>query len=235
MHTNKLLGSIMELVQASTHLLDSSPLKGISRGLIYYVHTGRNAWHSTWVTQYANGCMHTTFESAKEYAEKRRTRGTVFYIKQLPCLIFRSQNTCVLVTEINNRNPLSGYSPDATTDDVAYGLNKIEGALNNYLKIGAPINGVAMSFLPNSRFWNVRPSPRDSVIILASNNPAMPVEKVPSDSLLAYKSYSIGGNYYLGWSGIESEIKRLAVLQLYRKAKPNKSSKTDAQKTRASS
>ncbi len=225
----------MELVQASTHLLDNSPLKGISRGLMYYVHTGRNAWHSTWVTQYANGCMHTTFESAKEYAEKRRTRGTVFYIKQLPCLIFRSRNTCVLVTEINNRNPLSGYSPDATTDDVAYGLNKIEGALNNYLKIGAPINGVAMSFLPNSRFWNVRPGPRDSVIILASKNPAMSVEKVSSDSLLAYKSYSNGGNYYLGWSGIESEIKRLAVLQLYRKAKPNKSSKKDAQKARTSS
>ena len=90
----------MELVQASTHLLDSSPLKGISRGLLYYVHTGRNAWHSNWVTQYANGCMHTTLESAKEYAEKRRTRGTVFYIKQLPCLVFRSKDTCVLVTEI---------------------------------------------------------------------------------------------------------------------------------------
>jgi len=215
----------MELVQASTHLLDSNPLKGISRGLVYYVHSGRNAWHSTWVTQYANGCMHTTFESAKEYAEKRRARGTVFYIKQLPCLIFRSQNTCVLVTEINSRSPLSGYSPDAKDDDVGYGFNKIEGALDNYLKIGAPINGVAMSFLPNSRFWNVRPGPRDSVVILSCKNPALSVEKVSSDSLLAYKSYSNGGNYYLGWSSIGSEIKRLAVLKLYRKAKPNKSSK----------
>lgn len=225
----------MELVQASIHRLDSSPLKAISRGIIYYVHTGRNAWHSTWVTQYANGCMHTTLQSAKEYAEKRRARGTVFYIKQLPCLIFRSQITCVLVTEINNKNPLSGYSSDATTDDVAYGLNKIEGARNNYLKIGASINGVAMSFLTNSRFWNVRPGPRDSVIMLSSMNPALSVEKVSSDSLLAYKSYSNGGNYYLGWSGIESEIKSLAILQLYRKAKPNQSSKRDAQKTRASS
>jgi len=52
----------MELVQASTHLLDSSPLKGISKGLVYYFHTGRNAWNSTWVTQYANGCMHTTLK-----------------------------------------------------------------------------------------------------------------------------------------------------------------------------
>lgn len=210
----------MELLEASTHLLDNSPLKGITRGLLYYVHTGRNAWHSTWITRYASGCMHTTLESAKEYAEKRRTRGTVFYIKQLPCLIFRSRNTCVLVTEINNHNPLSGYSPDATTNNVAYGLSKIEGARDNYLKIGAPINGVAKSFLPNSRFWNLRPAPKNSIIILSCKNPALSVEKVTSDRLLAYKSYSNGGNYYLGWSITESVIKRLAVLQLYRKAKP---------------
>ncbi|MCC4262505.1 hypothetical protein LO767_12475 [Halopseudomonas aestusnigri] len=139
------------------------------------------------------------------------------------------------MTEINNRNPLSGYSVNATTEEVAYGYKKIEGALNNYLKVGSPLNGVAMSFLPNSRFWNVRPSPRDSIIILGSTDPSIPIEKVSSDNLHAYKSFSHGGNYYLGWSSIESEIKRLAVLQLYRMAKPNKSSKKDAQKVRASS
>jgi|TARA_B100000929_G_C15501457_1_gene417556 hypothetical protein len=179
--------------------------------------------------------MHSTLESAKNYAEKRRTRGTVFYIRQLPCLIFRSRKQTILVTEINNRNPLSGYSVNATTEEVAYGYKKIEGALNNYLKVGSPLNGVAMSFLPNSRFWNVRPSPRDSIIILGSTDPSIPIEKVSSDNLHAYKSFSHGGNYYLGWSSIESEIKRLAVLQLYRMAKPNKSSKKDAQKVRASS
>jgi len=223
------------LNQISVPSLEDSPVQGISRGLVYYVHTGRNAWHSTWVTQYYPGCMHSTLESAKNYAEKRRTRGTVFYIRQLPCLIFRSRKQTILVTEINNRNPLSGYSVNATTEEVAYGYKKIEGALNNYLKVGSPLNGVAMSFLPNSRFWNVRPSPRDSIIILGSTDPSIPIEKVSSDNLHAYKSFSHGGNYYLGWSSIESEIKRLAVLQLYRMAKPNKSSKKDAQKVRASS
>jgi hypothetical protein len=210
----------MELKQISPHLIDNNQLKGISRGLIYYVHTGRNAWHSTWVTRYTNGCMHTTLESAKEYAETKRTRGTVFYIKQLPCLIFRSQNTCVLITEINNENPLSGYSPNAITNEIPYGHDKIEESLDNYLKIGAPTNGVALSFLPSSRFWNVRPSPKDSVIILSNNKPDLSIEKVSSDCLLEYKSSSSGGNFYLGWFKAESEVKRLAVLQIYRKAKP---------------
>lgn len=218
----------MELEQASIYQLDASPVRGISRGLIYYVHTGRNAWHSTWVTQYTKSCMHTTLKSAKEYAEKKRTRGTVFYIKQLPCLVFRSQKICILVTEINSKNPLSGYSSEATTDDVAYGLTKIEGALDNYLKIGAPINGLAMSFVSDSRFWNIRPNRSDSIIILSNMNSALSVEKTSSDSLQAYKSYSHGGNYYLGWSSIESNIKREAILRLYRTAKPKKQAKIQA-------
>ncbi len=213
----------MQLEIVTPEKLGSSPVKGISRGLIYYVHTGRNAWHSTWVTQYANGCMHTTMDSAKEYAERLRTSGTVFYIKQLPCLIFRCKKKAVIVTEINNTNPLCGYSIFATTDEVPFGSKKIEGALDNYLMIDAPINGVAMSFLSGSRFWNLRPSSRNSVITLSSSNPYIPIEKVKSDTLLAYKSFSNGGNYYLGWSTIESTIKRTAILQLYRKAKPNKS------------
>lgn len=218
----------MQLQLTLPQNLDSDTVKGISRGLIYYVHTGRNAWHSTWVTQYSPGCMHTTAESAKVYVEKLRTRGTVFYIKQLPCLVFRAKGVAVIVTEINSNNPLSGYSPDATVSEVAKGLIKIDGALNNYLKIGAPLEGVAMSFLPNSRFWNNRPSPKNSVIILAANDPSVKVEKVKSDKLLSYKSFSNGGGYYLGWSPIESYIKRTAVLALYRHAKPNKSKHSDS-------
>ena len=218
----------MQLELISPHSLESNTVKGISRGLIYYVHTGRNAWHSTWVTQYSPGCMHTTLSSAKEYAEKLRERGTVFYIKQLPCLVFRGIGCAVIITEINNNNPLSGYSPTATSNEVAVGSKKIEGALNNYLKIGAQLNGIAMSFLPNSRFWNHRPSPRNSVVVLATKNEAVSVEKVKSDKLLSFKSFSNGGNYYLGWSSVEPHIKRTAVLNLYRQAKPNKSKHSDS-------
>lgn len=202
----------MKLELISPHSLESNTVKGISRGLIYYVHTGRNAWHSTWVTQYSLGCMHTTLGSAKKHAEKLRERGTVIYIKQLPCLVFRGVGYALIITEINNNNPLSGYSPTATSSEVTVGSEKIDGALNNYLKIGAPLEGVAMSFLSNSRFWNNKPSPRNSVIVLATKNEAVSIEKVKSDNLLSFKSFSNSGNYYLGWSSIEPHIKRTAVL-----------------------
>lgn len=215
----------MELTQENFRFLPELPVTGVSKGVIYYVFSGRNAWHSTWITRYSAGCMHTTLESAKKYAEKRRVRGTVFYIKQLPCLIIRSNNKCVLITEINNDNPLCQYSPNATTSHVAYGLQKIENALDNYMKIGTPLNGLVLSFRPDSRFWNARPSTEDSVIILSSENSVLPVEKSNTDHLLAYKSYSHGGNYYLGWSKSDSVIKRCAILKLYKIFKPNKPKK----------
>lgn len=218
----------MKLEQASPQSLESSLVTGISRGLIYYVCTGRNAWHSTWVKKYSPGCMHTTIESAKEYAEKLRARGTVFYISQLPCLVFRCKGSAVIITEINNNNPLSGYSADAITKEVAAGFKKIDGAVDNYLKIGSPIDGAAMSFLPSSRFWKHRPSPKNSIIILAINDGSVSIEKVSSDNLLSYKSFSNGGDYYLGWSLFESQTKRVAVLALQRQAKPNKSKHSDS-------
>lgn len=199
--------------------IESDTAKGISGGMVYYVHTGRNAWHSTWVTQYSPGCMHTTLSSAKEYAEALRTRGTVFYIRQLPCLVFRGHGITIVITEINNNNPLGGYSPDATIQDVAAGTKKMKSALDNYLKIGAPLVGVGMSFLPDSRFWIRKPSPRNSVVVLASKNEAISIEKAKSDSLLSWQSFSNGGYYCLGWRSIESHIKRTAVLALYRQAK----------------
>jgi hypothetical protein len=212
----------MKLEQTSLQSLESSPVTGISRGLIYYVCTGRNAWHSTWVKNYSPGCMHTTVESAKEYAENLRTSGTLFYISQLPSLVLRSNGAAVIITEINNNNPLSGYSAGAITKEVVAGFKKIDGALDNYLTIGAPLNGAALSFLPSSRFWNQRPSPKNSIIILSVNDGAVLIEKVNSDKLLSYKSFSSGGNYYLGWSSIDSLIKRSSVLALHRQAKPNR-------------
>jgi hypothetical protein len=57
-------------------LFDKVIKKGVRK--IYYVSSGRNAWWSTWVKQYNSGCMHTTLDGAKKYAEKMRTNGSVF-------------------------------------------------------------------------------------------------------------------------------------------------------------
>ncbi len=212
----------MELKQVSAELLEREPVKHISHGLLYYVLTGRNAWHSKWITQYADGCMHTTLDSAKGFAESRRTSGTVFYIKHLPCLIFRSLKQNLMVTEINNKNPLSGYSPDATTGDVGRGREKIKGALDNYLCVGAPLYGVAMSFSPTSRFWNVTPALRDSIIILSNKDQDISIEAADFSSLKSYQSFSHGSGYRLGWLSQEPSTKGTAISQLYKDAIPAK-------------
>ena len=50
--------------------LTKTQITGIHSCALYFVTTGRNAWHSTWVQQYTNGCMHSSIASAKQYTEK---------------------------------------------------------------------------------------------------------------------------------------------------------------------
>ncbi|MBW4934875.1 hypothetical protein [Marinobacter sp. F4206] len=126
------------------------------------------------------------------------------------------------MTEINSRNPLAGYSPDATLKEAPSGATKINGAIDNYMAIGAPLNGVALSFMSDSRFWNVRPSPKNSVILLSCFDSGLQVEALPSGGLKAFKSISNGGNYYLGWAKKESDVKSVGVLNLAKKVKPHK-------------
>ena len=210
----------MELKIILPQNLKSGPVSEITTGVIWYVYTGRNAWHRTWGTYYGKGCMHTTLDSAKAYAERRRTKGSSFYIDLLPCMVFRSKESLLVITEISASNPLSGYSCNATTKDVPYGGEKIEGALDNYLHIGAPIEGIALSFLPDSRFWNVRPA--NPVIFLTHQTPSTEIEKIRLDTLSTLKSASFGGGYYLTWTKrSKAEIKNSAVLELFRKAKIN--------------
>ena len=53
---------------------------------IYYLVTGRNAWHSTWVQHFYKRCISTDYRDLENDAEKRRGAGTVFYIEELPAL-----------------------------------------------------------------------------------------------------------------------------------------------------
>lgn len=207
----------MQLLQTHESLLNNeSAVKSISKGLLYYVSTHRNAWHSTWIGRYSTGCMHTTLESAKEYAEQHRVRGTVFIIKQLPCLVYKCQDICLIVTEINTSRPLLGYNLDI--NEAKQG-EVVESESNSYLKIGAPLNRIVMSFLPSSRFWYAKPNPMNSIIMMASRKHILPLEKLKSQNLLSYSSFSNGGNYYLGWTSFNSKLKKSAVKEIHRKVK----------------
>ena len=181
----------MMLTQLPISRIGLDPVSEISIGILYYVHSGRNAWHSTWIKRYLPGCMHTTIYSAKDYAEGKRARGTVFYIKQIPCIYFKTQNETLIITEINNDNPLSGYSPDATTDLAPQGAAIVAGARNNYLKLGVPLQYAGLSFEHNSRFWRTMP-PLDNSVITLSAGPRLRIEKMTRADTTAFKSYALG-------------------------------------------
>ena len=198
--------------------LARSEVKDVSAGLLYYLFSGRNAWHSTWITRYAEGCMHGGLQAAKDTAEGKRTMGSVFYIAELPALIIKSAAGVLAATEINSERPLSGYAPDAVRDDVPAGTRKLKGARDCYIEKCAPMLGAALSFDHMSRFWNRRAPPRNTVVVVAANDPGLAFDFLPTAKLQSRCSYSNGGSYRLGWrtiddrySGIVTEpVRRIA-------------------------
>lgn len=182
--------------------LARSKVKSVEAGVLYYLFSGRNAWHSTWITRYTEGCMHSDLESAKNTAERQRTQGSVFYIAELPALVFRSAAGAIVVSEINSGSPLSGYSADAIQDDVPDGSKKIKGARDRYIARGVPMLGAALSFDRMSRFWKQRPPWRNAVIVVASDNPKHVFVPLRTSKLQSWRSWSSGSLYRLGWGSV---------------------------------
>jgi hypothetical protein len=86
-------------------------VKSIYIKKIYYLVTGRNAWHSTWVQHFYKRCISTECRELEGDAEKKREAGTVFYIEELPALCLELNSGCFILTEINTHYPLKDYDP----------------------------------------------------------------------------------------------------------------------------
>lgn len=181
-------------------------VESISTARLYYVYTGRNAWHSTWIRKYSKGCMHTSLKSAKDYVEKKRVQGTVFNIEELPAIAFKSSAGDIIATQINTRTPLEAYSPDAISNvdilaDIYPHLN-----LDNYIQLGAPMLGVALSFRHWSRFWSVRQQESDAAIVVVTRDKSAEYNHDLDEGFKSYSSYTQGGNYRLGWFTRDAEM-----------------------------
>lgn len=156
---------------------------------IYYVWTGRNAWWSTWSTRYSNGCMHLSLKSAKEYCEKRRTQGTVFYIDQLPSVAFIATDRILVLSEINTEKFLQRLQ-----------IEKLRELINIIPVSTMTLNQIAFSFNPNSLLWS-KNYPKNNSCILSFANCSDGFEETQSnEQLISYKSSSSGPNYYLSWT-----------------------------------
>lgn len=189
---------------------------------LYYVHDGRNAWHSTWVQRYLDGCMHSSLSSAKKYAENLRVRGSVYYINEIPALLLESESLVLAVTQLNCTDVLVGYSSNAVTNEAASGKQKIENMRRNYLTRGSPIEGAFLSFEPDSHFWKNTPPPRDSVIRVLCEDSIRDFEPLGKGALGGHKSISCGSQYLLGWSSYEHKTQSDSLRRIM-KERPRKS------------
>ena len=196
------------------HDLAKSPINEIVPCLLYYVTTGRNAWHSTWVQHYSPGCMHTSLISAKGHAERRRTQGTVFTIKEQPSLGLLNAEGFVAITQINTNTPLKDYSEEALVATPSNGAKLIEQSKDNYLVEGANTGAAVLSFDVNSRFWRKPPPKKHSVIVVCADQQDLELEPLAMRKLEAWSSYSNGGNYLLGWRERENEVRGAQVAAL---------------------
>ena len=166
---------------------------------IYYLIRGRNAWHSTWVQHYYPRCLSTKLMDARDYAEVLRGRGSTFQIIELPALVFETSAGALAITEINTNAPLAGYSVTSTSKDAPHGFSLIEGAKDNYFFPGVQVAPLAMSFEQSSRFWRLRPSPRNSVIALFQEGASFADFEELILPLEVKKSESVGSGYLLNW------------------------------------
>jgi len=96
--------------------------------------------------------MHLNLRDAKGAAERQRVQGSVFQIEELPALLFVFQSIVLVITEINVRGPLSGYSRSALRKHPSDGKKMIVNASDDYLVSDAIFEGVSLSFQHDAVF-----------------------------------------------------------------------------------
>ncbi len=192
------------------------PIKNIEHGIIYFVHNGRNAWHSTWVQKYYPGCMHSTLEEAKEYCEERRTNGSVFYIIETPVIVACFNYGKLIAVQINANPPFESYAPQraAAFTDSGEHINQEES------RTPSTVEEITASLNIDSIHWN-KPQQNNQPVILLwlfdHNAYTMPITELP---LATYKSVSHGKKYFLGWRKLEKTINPVKIIEIAEFFKP---------------
>lgn len=109
-------GSLVECFRLNSINLGVLKLEDLKVGKIYMLFESRNAWHSTWITQYSaerilNSSFFFDLSSAKLAAEDKRVQGSVFAIEALPCLTGTLDNGlkfCII--KVNQNEPFINYA-----------------------------------------------------------------------------------------------------------------------------
>lgn len=169
------------------HELLDSRLITLKGHTLYLLSTGRNAWHSTWSERYrSDAALFSSFDAAKEAAEKARNRGTTFEIEQYPGLVFYSLAGVVALVEFHSKQSFSKLQ-----------LNSI----GDRLEVGTMIRDAIDPFkLATSEFW-ATPFPSENSFVVVKSDLAEAFEPLQASSnLKKWGSVASGSNYYLGWT-----------------------------------
>ncbi|PCJ91478.1 MAG: hypothetical protein COA46_08570 [Porticoccaceae bacterium] len=193
-------------------------LSNVQAVKIYYCFYGRNAWHSTWTQKYSQDCMHVTLSAAKQYAEKQRKQGSVFYIKELPALQIESTDGhTILVVQINSSTPLAEYSSQAFHSAQALPsllISSVGEYGDNCLAVGASLVKALYSFSSTSKFWKSPPPSENSIIILAVGDRHKALALNAAIELKAWKGHSFGKEKHLGWIHKDNNIDKKFIMEL---------------------
>ena len=206
-----------------------SLITGVGRCKVYYAHDGRNAWHSTWVQRYSDGCMHTTLQSAKDYCEGRRKPGSVFYIREVPALWLTIHLGTYVLIQIGEKNPFGNYGATCPPEGTNGSTHTVSP---NLFKRGGLVALAIGSFVHYSRHWRKMPdadsviltwraNARDSMVLDTTKDgqqlkASQIVEPLNDAPMHRYTSSSAGSNYLLQWSKERHAIRKIGILDILR-------------------
>lgn len=194
---------------------DSEVIEEIDGIQLYFVTSGRNAWHSTWISRYQRKSMHSSLYSAQLYAESLRTNGSVFYIQVLPGIVLKTAQKSFIVTQINSENPLSNYRCVAERDIDWLGNSKNPRHLDCYMFEGGSVDYALETFNPYSRHWIKSQPKENSVMIFGPLASAFFGEVIENSFCKALKSRSTGKHEYLSWFNYDKKTSCLGVYDIF--------------------
>lgn len=114
-----------------------------------FLSTGRNAWHSTWIKRYNAGDLFRDGRRVRNAVERRKARGTVFYLSVLPAIQIDFGDRKFVLTEINTHQP----------------FRKIDLDTARYNLTAANLSDFLTLIDPPSSLWDSSQSRSDSVIL----------------------------------------------------------------------
>jgi hypothetical protein len=116
---------------------------------VLFLSSGRNAWQSTWISEYIRGDFFREGREVQSVVERRKTRGTVFYLEVRPGFQFCFGSRKFILTEINTLDPFHNMDIDEA----------------RYQVMHQNLSGFLDKIAPPSSLWNVGQQEEGHIIL----------------------------------------------------------------------